>query len=194
MRVLRSATTFAICIIAADCRSSAAPEAPLIFATIAVTPGVVYAGDTAHVSITVTNRSAGTITVLAPGCNNDFDIRGADGTVYHTAEDVVCQFLSVGPEPLGAGASLVYVGFTTGRVIPEGSQDPPILLPEGDYQVRCAVVQLIGDEDSNPIDFTPAALHINARPSLSEVAARPRRPEALSVASTTPRTPQRSTR
>lgn len=153
----------ALAVVLLRCQSPASPRtATDVTATVAVTPAQVAVGDTAHVVVDVVNHAAGPVTLLAPACNAAFVLRSAGGTSFRPAEQELCMAISVGPLSLPAGESLRFEGFTTGLGIVDGSADPPTALPPGTYQVHCAVVRLLGDEDSEPISDTPALLQIVA--------------------------------
>jgi hypothetical protein len=120
-------------------------DAPPINISIASNPSDLQLGDTARITIDVVNSGRDDVSIGIGGCNMDFVITDGAGRTYHPAELVYCILELRAPTELSPGETHRMTGFTTGRVIPAGSQDAPVLLPPGTYGVRAVVWVITGD-------------------------------------------------
>jgi hypothetical protein len=134
--------------------SSSGPG-PGVIVTSTTTPLDLSLGDTARITITVRNNGDFAVEVLAQQCNNDFYISGSDGNAYTPAEQVYCTLELKAPINLSPGESVEISAFTTGRVIPQGSQDAPMMLSPGTYRVRPVIGVRSGDESAVLVSATP---------------------------------------
>lgn len=103
-------------------------------------------GDTARINITVRNIGDREVGIGTTGCNTEFLISDLQGNAYVPAELVYCTLELRAPTKLAPGATYEIRVFTTGRVVPQGAQVAPSLLPKGTYRIRPVVSVLIGSE------------------------------------------------
>lgn len=122
------------------------------------TPSTSRLGDTVRVRMAITNIGDVAVQVIFSGCNNDFTLLGASGVRYYPAEQVSCPFAPPPPVSLAPGESTTIEEFTTGRVVAEDTQGPPVLLPAGTYKVEPNIVVIRGDEDGVETRRTPATV------------------------------------
>ena len=149
--------------VAVGCSSLNEPRPTLVSVTAVSGPTDLRIGDTVRVSIAIANVSRETVRISAGNCNNDFVIEGANGKVYYPAETIYCLLALYPPVALEPGASFHLEGFTTGRVIPEGSMDAPVMLPAGIYNIRARVGVMKGDEAAVAVRSNPSAVTFRAR-------------------------------
>lgn len=121
-------------------------------------------GDTVRISLDVTNVSRDTVRVGLENCNGDYVLVNEQGSVFHPAQYVPCVFALLAPQPLAPGATRRLAVFTTGRVVPEGSQQAPIMLPAGTYRVRSTVRVLDGGDDAIVVRPVPSSVTFRAGP------------------------------
>ena len=143
----------------AGCSLFNEPEPAAVSLRTIATPANIQLGDTARISIEITNVTSSTVSIGVPGCNMDFVIISATGSVFHPAELVYCTLALYAPLQLAPGAKHVVNVFTTGRVVPLGSQAAPVALEPGTYNIRGVVYVVRGDQDavtvqSNPVTVT----------------------------------------
>lgn len=112
-------------------------------------------GDTVHINITVRNVGDREVGIGTTGCNTEFLISDLDGNAYVPAELVYCTLELRAPTKLAPGATHQIHVFTTGRVVPQGSQAAPALLPEGTYRLRPVVSVLTGNESAVLVSADP---------------------------------------
>jgi hypothetical protein len=158
----RSLPALSVLLLAA-CASVEGPERPKIAVTALTRPSDLRIGDTAQVSIEITNVTRETVRIGAGNCNNDFVLQGEDGTVYHPAETIYCLLALFPPVALAPGATFRIEAFTTGRVIPQGSQEAPTHVRPGVYAIRAAVAVMKGNENSIVVRSNPATITFRAR-------------------------------
>jgi len=142
-------TTFAGCSIL---ESNTGPEVSISAVT---TPIDVALGDTVRMTITVRNVGDREVSIGTTGCNTEFLISDMDGNAYVPAEQVYCSLELRAPTKLAPGASNEIRVFTTGRVVPQGSQSAPSLLPRGRYRLRPVVSVLSGSESAVLVGADP---------------------------------------
>jgi hypothetical protein len=85
----------------------------------------------------------------------DFFISDLDGNAFTPAETVYCTLELRAPISLDPGETHRIDAFTTGRVVPQGSQSAPIMLPAGTYRVRPVVSVHSGDETAVVVSAEP---------------------------------------
>jgi hypothetical protein len=134
--------------------SSSGPG-PGVVVTSTTAPLDLALGDTARITVTVRNNGDFAVEVHAQRCNNDFYISGPDGDAYTPAEQVYCTLELKAPIYLSQGESIDIQAFTTGRVVPQGSQDAPTMLSPGTYRMRPVVRVSRGDETAVLVSATP---------------------------------------
>jgi hypothetical protein len=122
-------------------------------------------GDTAIVTIDVTNISNSTVLVGPTNCNGDFELVGGSGVSYVPGDRFPCTLALVAPQPLAPGAMLRMRAFTTGRVIEPGSRtvSMPTLLSPGTYFLRSTVTAFQGDASPLSVRVTPSRITFLAR-------------------------------
>lgn len=130
--------------------------------TTEANPAELAVGDTARIHIEITNSGDRTVWIGPAGCNYDFVITAASGTVYHPAEKVYCTLALQPPVKLEPGDSYEIEAFTTGRVVRQGSQDGPIMLAPGTYGIRAVVAVLKGDESEIVVKSDPSMVTFQA--------------------------------
>jgi hypothetical protein len=131
---------------------------PAITVTASTAPVDLALGDTAHLHIVVRNTGDATVEVHAQRCNNDFFISDNSGAAYTPAEQVYCTLELKAPIELSPGESFALDAFTTGRVVPQGSQDGPIMLPPGTYRLRPVIAVRSGDESAVLVSANPTVV------------------------------------
>ncbi|HEX9564097.1 MAG TPA: hypothetical protein VF981_09005 [Gemmatimonadaceae bacterium] len=128
---------------------------PTVKVTASAVPVDLPLGDTAGIVITVHNLGDRVVEVSDASCNNAFFISDRDGNAFNQAEQVYCTLELRLPVQLAPGQTHTINAFTTGRVIPQGSQDGPIMLAPGTYRVRPVVTARTGDEEAVLVSATP---------------------------------------
>jgi len=139
------------------------PELMELSVIASISPFELSLGDTARVTIDILNVSNQTISVSSGGCNNDFVIQSGTGATYVPAELVVCSLELRAPTVLVPGGTHRLVEFTTGRVIPQGSQAAPAMLQPDTYGVRAVVGMIRGNNAAVEVRSQPAGLTFLAR-------------------------------
>jgi hypothetical protein len=139
----------------AACAILESSSGPAITVTAISVPVDLALGDTARITITVRNSGDRAVELRAPGCNTDFFISDDDGNAYTPAESVYCTLELKAPIYLSAGQVHQIHAFTTGRVVPQGSQAVPSMLLPGDYLVRPVVHVFAGDEEAVLVSASP---------------------------------------
>lgn len=145
-------------VVAATLQACAALETntgPFVSVHASTAPVDLAIGDTAHITITVRNNGDRAVDVADPGCNGSFFISDSDGNAYDQAELVYCTLELRAPVTLPPGATHTITAFTTGRVIPQGSQSNAITLPPGTYRVRPVVTVTAGEEEAVIVSAAP---------------------------------------
>lgn len=128
---------------------------PAVSVTAVTAPLDLALGDTARITITVRNIGDRDVSVSTAGCNMDFLISDLDGNAYTPAEYVACTLELRAPIVLSPGASHQISAFTTGRVVPQGSQAGPIQLSKGTYRLRPIVAVHTGNETAVVVSADP---------------------------------------
>ena len=98
------------------------------------------------------------VSVGTTGCNTEFLISDLQGNAYVPAEAVYCTLELRAPTKLAPGATYEIRVFTTGRVVPQGTQVAPALLPKGTYRIRPVVSVVIGSETVVVVTADPVLL------------------------------------
>jgi hypothetical protein len=106
-------------------------------------------------TITVRNIGDREVSIGTTGCNTEFLISDADGNAFVPAELVYCTLELRAPTKLAPGASYEIRVFTTGRVVPQGTQNAPSMLPPGTYRLRPVVSVLTGNESAVLVSSDP---------------------------------------
>lgn len=112
-------------------------------------------GDTVRITITVRNIGDREVSIGTTGCNTEFIISDLDGNAYVPAELVYCTLELRAPTKLAPGASHQIQVFSTGRALPQGTQQQPGLLPKGTYRFRPIVSVMSGDETAVVVSSDP---------------------------------------
>jgi len=128
---------------------------PRVSVTADMEPINLALGDTVHINISVRNTGDREVSIGTTGCNTEFLISDMQGNAYVPAELVYCTLELRAPIKLAPGASHAIQVFTTGRVVPQGSQVQPSLLPKGTYRVRPVVSVLYGDQNVVVVSADP---------------------------------------
>ena len=128
---------------------------PRVSVTADMEPVDLALGDTVHINISVRNTGDREVGIGTTGCNTEFLISDLQGNAYVPAELVYCTLELRAPFKLAPGASHSIQVFTTGRVVPQGSQTQPGLLPKGTYRVRPVVSVLYGDQNVVVVSADP---------------------------------------
>jgi hypothetical protein len=142
----------------AACASFEASARPAITVSASTAPADLPVGDTARIVVTVRNLSDRVVEVSDARCNNVFFISDEDGNAYNQAELVYCTLELRAPTQLAPGQSHTIEAFTTGRVLPQGSQGDPIMLEPGVYRVRPVVHVRSDDENAVLVSATPVTV------------------------------------
>lgn len=154
MRMNRLLGLLALSFVAA-CAILESNSGPAVTVSAAISPLDLALGDTARITITVSNIGDREVSVGTTGCNTEFLISDLEGNAYVPAELVYCTLELRAPTKLAPGASHEIRVFTTGRAIPQGSQGEPGLLPSGTYRLRPVVSILSGDESAVLVSADP---------------------------------------
>ncbi|NUQ11304.1 MAG: hypothetical protein HUU26_03090 [Gemmatimonadaceae bacterium] len=141
--------------LAAACGVLEASGGPRVTLSVSSQPLDPVVGDTARLAITVRNVGDRMVTIGSAGCNMDFFLSDPDGNAYTPAEAVYCTLELRAPIELSPGRSHRIDAFTTGRVVPQGSQDGPRMLPPGLYRIRPVVSVFSGDESAVVVSSDP---------------------------------------
>lgn len=128
---------------------------PAVSVTAVTAPVDLALGDTVRITISVRNVGDREVSIGTTGCNTEFLISDLQGNAYVPAELVYCTLELRAPTKLAPGATHEIRVFTTGRVIPQGSQTAPSLLPKGTYRLRPVVQVLVGNESSVVVSADP---------------------------------------
>lgn len=128
---------------------------PAVSVSAVTAPLDLSLGDTVHIDITVRNIGDREVSIGTTGCNTEFLISDLDGNAYVPAEQVYCTLELRAPTKLAPGATHEIHVFTTGRTVPQGSQQAPALLPAGTYRLRPVVSVLAGDESAVLVSADP---------------------------------------
>src|SRR5688572_16259532 len=128
---------------------------PRVSVTADMEPVDLALGDTVHINISVRNTGDREVGVGTSGCNMEFLISDMQGNAFVPAELVYCTLELRAPIKLAPGAVHNFQVFTTGRVVPQGSQVQPSLLPKGTYRVRPVVSVLYGNENVVVVSADP---------------------------------------
>ncbi len=120
----------------------------------------VVVGDTVRITIDVVNVSGTTVRVGQTNCNGDFVFVNARRATFHPAEYMPCTLALTAPTELAPGDTLEMHAFTTGRAVPEGSQDAPITLAPGIYTIQPMVSVSGGSATAVVARSTPARIRI----------------------------------
>ena len=128
---------------------------PAVTVSAVTAPLDLALGDTVRITITVRNVGDREVGIGTTGCNTEFLISDLDGNAFVPAELVVCSLELRAPTKRAPGATHEIRVFTTGRVIPQGTQEAPRLLPAGTYRLRPVVAVLTGDEQSVLVSADP---------------------------------------
>ena len=139
----------------AGCSILESNTGPTVSISAVTTPVDVALGDTVRMTITVRNVGDREVSIGTTGCNTEFLISDMDGNAYVPAEQVYCTLELRAPTLLVPGASHEIRVFTTGRVVPQGSQSAPSLLPRGRYRLRPIVSVLAGNESAVLVSADP---------------------------------------
>ncbi len=131
---------------------------PRVTLNVSSEPVDLALGDTARIAITVRNIGDRAVSVGSAGCNMDFFISDIDGNAYSPAEAVYCTLELRAPVDVQPGESHRIEAFTTGRVIPQGSQAGPIMLAAGRYRIRPVVSVTSGSESAVVVSSNPIVL------------------------------------
>ena len=128
---------------------------PAVSVSAVTAPVDLALGDTVRINITVRNIGDREVSIGTTGCNTEFLISDMQGNAYVPAELVYCTLELRAPTKLAPGASHEIRVFTTGRVVPQGSQSAPGLLPKGTYRLRPVVQVLVGSESAVLVSADP---------------------------------------
>ena len=128
---------------------------PRVSLNVSTQPIDLFLGDTAYIAIVIRNVGDREVSVGSAGCNMDFFISDLDGNAFTPAETVYCTLELRAPISLDPGETHRIDAFTTGRVIPQGSQSAPLMLPAGTYRVRPVVSVHSGDETAVVVSAEP---------------------------------------
>ena len=134
--------------LAIACASAGEVEPPPVDIVASTNPTDLRLGDTARVVIDLVNVSKEVVWIGPAGCNYDFVIASASGAVFHPAEQIYCTLALMAPVELAPGETYQIQAFTTGRVIPKGSQAAPSMLEPGTYSIRAVLAVLRGQEEA----------------------------------------------
>lgn len=128
---------------------------PRVSLNVSTQPIDLFLGDTAYIAIVIRNVGDRELSVGSAGCNMDFFISDLDGNAFTPAETVYCTLELRAPISLDPGETHRIDAFTTGRVVPQGAQSTPIMLPAGTYRVRPVVSVHSGDETAVVVSAEP---------------------------------------
>lgn len=139
----------------AGCAILESDTGPAVTVSAVTTPLDLALGDTVRITITVRNVGDREVSIGTTGCNTEFLISDLQGNAYVPAELVYCTLELRAPTSLVPGASHEIRVFTTGRVIPQGSQAEPGPLPKGTYRLRPVVSVISGNEHAVLVSADP---------------------------------------
>ena len=128
---------------------------PRVSVSAVMAPVDVSLGDTVHISIAVRNIGDREVSIGTTGCNTEFLISDSNGNAYVPAELVYCTLELRAPTKLAPGATHEIRVFSTGRAIPQGTQQEPAMLPPGDYRLRPVVSVMSGNESAVVVSSDP---------------------------------------
>jgi len=128
---------------------------PSVSVSAVTAPVDLALGDTARMTITIRNTGDREVSIGTTGCNTEFLISDLQGNAFVPAELVYCTLELRAPTKLAPGATHEIRVFTTGRVVPQGSQIAPALLPRGTYRLRPVVQVLVGSESAVVVSADP---------------------------------------
>ena len=154
MRIHKVLTVLGL-ITVAGCSILESNTGPKVSISAVTSPVDVALGDTVRMTITVRNIGDREVSIGTTGCNTEFLISDMDGNAYVPAEQVYCTLELRAPTQLAPGASHEIRVFTTGRVVPQGTQSAPSLLPRGKYRLRPVVSVLSGNESTVLVGADP---------------------------------------
>ena len=154
MRIHKVLTVIAFTTIA-GCSILESNTGPKVSVSAVTNPLDVTLGDTVRMTITVRNIGDREVSIGTTGCNTEFLISDMDGNAYVPAELVYCTLELRAPTILAPGASHEIRVFTTGRVVPQGTQIAPLMLPRGTYRLRPVVSVLSGRESAVLVSADP---------------------------------------
>ncbi len=129
---------------------------PVVSVSASVDPVDLKIGDTVHIAISIRNTGSRPFELLDQGCNSAFFISDGAGKAYSQAESIVCTLDLRRPVELAPGAIHFIHAFTTGLVLPQGSQSPASWLAPGLYRIRPVVAVRSGNEDPVVVSADPA--------------------------------------
>lgn len=135
---------------------------PIVLSTVA-SPADLRLGDTARVVIDIQNVGRTKVLVGYGNCNLDFVLTEPSGQAYYAAESVYCTLELRAPVELHPGESHRVEGFTTGRVVAEGSQEGAYELAPGTYGVHGRIGVQRGRDEMITVISTPASITFRAR-------------------------------
>jgi hypothetical protein len=157
--ILKMKRFYAFAVLAAPLITSCAilesSGGPRVEVSATTAPLDVSVGDTVRITINVRNLGDNDVTLGTPGCNMDFLISDLDGNAYVPAELVYCTLELRAPIVLSRGETHQVNAFTTGRVIPQGSQEAPAMLSPGTYRLRPVVSVFSGDQTAVVVSADP---------------------------------------
>ena len=139
----------------AACSVLESNSGPRVSVSAVMSPVDVARGDTVRIIITVRNVGDREVSIGTTGCNTEFLISDLDGNAFVPAELVYCTLELRAPTTLAPGATHEIRVFTTGRVVPQGSQSAPSLLPAGTYRLRPVVSVMTGNESAVIVTSDP---------------------------------------
>ena len=154
MRIHKVLTVLGLTTLAA-CSILESNTGPEVSVSAVTSPLDVALGDTVRMTITVRNTGDREVSIGTTGCNTEFLISDMDGNAYVPAELVYCTLELRAPTKLAPGASHEIRVFTTGRVVPQGSQSAPTQLPRGTYRLRPIVSVLSGSASAVIVSADP---------------------------------------
>ena len=154
MRLNRIAGLLALPLLGA-CSLLSSDSGPRVSLNVSTQPIDLFLGDTAYIAIVIRNVGDKDVSVGSPGCNMDFFVSDMDGNGYTPAETVYCTLELRAPIVLQPGETHRIDAFTTGRVVPTGSQGPPVMLTAGTYRVRPMVSVHSGNETAVLVSTDP---------------------------------------
>lgn len=157
MRMHRLAATMIVPLLTA-CGIIESNTGPAVSVSAVTAPVDLALGDTARINITVRNVGDREVGIGTTGCNTEFLISDLQGNAYVPAELVYCTLELRAPTKLAPGATHEIRVFTTGRVVPQGTQMAPALLPKGTYRIRPVVSVLIGSETVVVVSADPVVV------------------------------------
>jgi hypothetical protein len=128
---------------------------PRVAVTADMAPVDLALGDTVRITITVRNVGDREVSIGTTGCNTEFLISDTNGNAYVPAELVYCTLELRAPTKLAPGATHQIIVFSTGRVVPQGTQQAPVMLPPGTYRFRPVVSVMSGDETAVVVSSDP---------------------------------------